>query len=781
MAPVSPDADAAKARLPRARLRSTLVATLAVASVFSGGCTTRPVVATEPSTNEVFSTVVGQRGVDKVDLLFMIDDSASMGDKQAYFKEAIPSLISRFVTPSCVTADSPPKNLGASDAEGKCPQGGRVEFQPVRDLHLAIVTSSLGGLGGSDYCKTDEENKRGRLVSRAGSNGAAVADAQPSGFVAWFPGAGNEGKKPSDGAVPIDDPSTLQHDFQDIVAGVGESGCGLEAQLESFYRFLIQPDPYDAVDVKGDVASFSGVDKTLLKQRHDFLRPDSLVAVIVLSDENDSAVDPRANGGAAYKLMSSPMTYAPSRGTSACDADPTSSACISCDEPAAAGDPNCKRGKYTTDDPDLELRDNVNLRHVHMKKKFGIDLQYPLSRYVEGLTSRLVPHRDEEHPKGTRDYAGKGSCTNPLFAASLPDGNGPMDLDHLCRLPKGTRDPSLVFYAHIGGVPHELLHFDPEDAKASTLTDADWVNILGKDPDKLDYAGIDPHMIESTVPRPKLAPPSSADGADPIHGREYDSSANALGSDLMFACTFPIARRDCKLAANAASCDCPSKGGVPPHAQLVPLCDPVDPTIQIRAKAYPTIRELHLAKKLGTQGVVSSLCPIHVTPEGDHDLRYGYLPAVTAIVDRLKGALGATCVPHPLDRQADSKVLCSAIEVEPAAGDQSACDALPGRKQPLPAVYARVREQQAADARNGHADLTKNPVCEVVQLASADPHGDGSDCASSKEPGWCYVTGKASGTCAQAIAFTSAGNPRSGASVSLQCIESTSAIDAGKP
>ncbi len=777
MAPLSPVAVAAKARLPRARLRHIVAPSIlaATTALSSGGCTTRPVVASDTTTTDVFSTVVKQRGVEKVDLLFMIDDSASMGDKQAYLKEAIPSLISRFLTPNCVT-DDPPKSLGASTASGTCPQGGRLEFPAVHDLHLAIVTSSLGALGGSDYCRADEENKHGRLVARAGSNGAALPDAQPSGFLAWFPNAGNEGNQAGGGATPITEATALQRDFEDIVAGIGESGCGLEAQLESWYRFLVQPDPYDAIGVKDDASILGGIDKTILQQRHDFLRPDSLVAIIVLSDENDSAVDPRANGGKAWKFMEASATFAPSRGTSACDTDPTSAACVSCDDRTAANDPNCKLGKYTTTDPDLDKRDNVNLRHVRMKKNYGMDLQYPLSRYIGGLTSALVPHRDEEYPSGAHDYVGKGSCTNPLFAARLPDANSKTDTEHLCHLPKGSRDASLVFYAHIGGVPHELLHFDPSDAKASLLTDADWVKILGNDPEKADYAGIDLHMIESTKPRGTLQPPASADDADPIHGREYDSSANGLKSDLMYACTFPIARRDCKLAANAASCDCPTKASdVLPHAQLVPLCDPNDPTIQIRAKAYPTIRELLLAKKLGAQGVVSSLCPIHVTPQGNDDQRYGYLPAVTAIVDRLKSILGATCVPHPLERAADSTVECRVIEVEPAPGDQSACDSIPGRTRPASAVLARVREQQVIAAKNGEPDLTKNPVCEVAQLKSADPSKHGGDCAGSDGAGWCYVTENAAGACAQAIAFTTKGNPKSGASVSLQCNEALGA------
>ena len=81
-------------------------------------------------------------------------------------------------------------------------------------------------------------------------------------------------------------------DFQDLVTGVHQFGCGFEAQDEAWYRFLVQPDPYDHVsrdsgECKGGAATgqvqteacLVGVDPVILQQRHDFLRPDSLLLV----------------------------------------------------------------------------------------------------------------------------------------------------------------------------------------------------------------------------------------------------------------------------------------------------------------------------------------------------------------------------------------------------------------------------------------------------------------------------------------------------------------------
>ena len=89
--------------------------------------------------------------MNKVDLLFDIDNSASMGDKQAYLAQAIPDLITRLVTPNCVDSGGNATGIVA-DVAGNCTTG-TVEFTPVHDMHIGIVTSSLGPRLG-DACPT---------------------------------------------------------------------------------------------------------------------------------------------------------------------------------------------------------------------------------------------------------------------------------------------------------------------------------------------------------------------------------------------------------------------------------------------------------------------------------------------------------------------------------------------------------------------------------------------------------------------------------------------------
>ncbi len=75
-----------------------------------------------------------------VDLLLVIDNSISMGDKQALLSDALPGLVRRLVQPNCVDESGTP--VGRSQ-DSACADG-ELEFPPVEDLHLGVISSSLG-------------------------------------------------------------------------------------------------------------------------------------------------------------------------------------------------------------------------------------------------------------------------------------------------------------------------------------------------------------------------------------------------------------------------------------------------------------------------------------------------------------------------------------------------------------------------------------------------------------------------------------------------------------
>ena len=99
-----------------------------------------PVGKQPPTTKVNFTSTVSQQAVDKVDLLFAIDNSASMGDKQQYLAEAIPDLITRLVTPNCV--DDAGGLHGHAALDGTCSTpGATAEFPPE---FVAITTQMKG-------------------------------------------------------------------------------------------------------------------------------------------------------------------------------------------------------------------------------------------------------------------------------------------------------------------------------------------------------------------------------------------------------------------------------------------------------------------------------------------------------------------------------------------------------------------------------------------------------------------------------------------------------------
>jgi hypothetical protein len=559
----------------------------------------------------------------KLDLLFMIDNSSSMTDKQEILAQAVPDLVNRFLDPVCVD----PKTfvqVGTRLADGSCAVGVP-EFDPITDLHIAIITSSLGAHGATGICddaldvqggrKFPHNDDRGHLVARD-TNDAVVPTFQSKGFLNWQPGGGGSGAL-----------ADLIAPFQSMVRGVGQHGCGYEASLESIYRFLVDPDPYQSITIDKTVsppvgvATLVGTDTVLLQQRADFLRPDSLVSVIALTDENDCSI---VDGGQGFYAIlpaeGAPPTSLLSHGTTACLTNPNDRCCINCGQPpqpgctAPADDPECKKGAWSL------AEDPVNLRCWQQSRRYGHDFLEPIQRYVNGFKSSQVPDRTGTLVK------------NPLFSDLKCNGVG-------CA---PERDKALVYFAAIVGVPWQDLAVDSTDLTkgyltAKQITDGHvWDKILG---DPANPAGpvapSDPHMIESIAPRNGLAGTNGAPRADAIHGHEWDPSQDMpANADLQYACVFDLSAP--KTCTSAADCDCAS-----PAMSKNPVCQDLATgaysTKQTRAKAYPGIRELQVMKGLGDQAIVASICPANTTDPMRAD--FGYRPVIAAIVNRLRPQL----------------------------------------------------------------------------------------------------------------------------------------------
>jgi hypothetical protein len=222
-------------------------------------------------------------------------------------------------------------NQAATDQlqpQDPCPAGLTREFVPILDLHIGVITSSLGGFGAnSNACKngaggSDEKEDMAEMLGslprgQAALMGETNVNAAGLGFLEWT-GTGRAG---------------LESAFSKLIAVTGEEGCGYEASLEAWYRFLIDPAPYATLEPSGcypgavetNCRTPTGTDTAILTQRAAFLRPDSLVAVIMLTDENDCSV--KAGGQAWYMAETGTAMW---RAASKCETTPSDPCCYSC-------------------------------------------------------------------------------------------------------------------------------------------------------------------------------------------------------------------------------------------------------------------------------------------------------------------------------------------------------------------------------------------------------------------------------------------------------------------
>ena len=364
------------------RAGSAAAAAAATAMTLAAGCLDRPVVKQDPATSNIYVDELRQTAVDKIDLLFMIDNSRSMADKQRILADAVPVLVQRLVNPICLRNDTnEPTGQNASES-GSCPAGSQPEFSPIKDIHIAVVSSSLGAHGGDECLGTAEptEDDKGWPIGKVRPNVQSWAD---TGFLAWDPDARANPPRPRNEPPGISDAMQLNTQFTNMVTLTGEVGCGYEASLEAWYRFLIDPEPSSSVtrddsDPRSPVtvAHFNPLDTTLLDLRSKFLRPDSLVAIVMLTDENDCSI---RDDGSSWLVGRTGDGFRAPRSATICDSNPNDKCCRSCLSGPTADcprDPICdSAGPYL--DP---ANDHINLRCYNQKARFGIDLLQPIER-----------------------------------------------------------------------------------------------------------------------------------------------------------------------------------------------------------------------------------------------------------------------------------------------------------------------------------------------------------------------------------------------------------------
>lgn len=581
---------------------------------------------------------------NQLDVLLVVDNSVTMSEKQKLLERSIPQLLDELLTPR----------------EGK-------EDAPIEDIHFGVISSSLGGHG-SQHCGRDEvdengvpynKDDRGHLLAPSRQAGASPSES----VLSWT--GGDES-----------DRDAFAAELGELVLSVGDRGCGFEAPLEAMYRFLVDPSPPQEIVLGGPsgteaIASTDSsgnplVDQELLAQRDAFLRPKSSVAIVMLSDEDDcSAMD----GGDYYRnaefgWLVTEVTRSMANSSPTCAENPNDKCCFSCLE--AVNAPSGCEADVTGCAHELPFPDGdrANVRCFNGKERFGIDLLYPVDRYVDGLTKKeIVDARTGE------------TVQNPLLTR---------------------RDPSRVFFTGIVGVPWQDAATpdsleDPEELRylsGARLDDADellngknrWDLMLGQPgiaasshlcpalyPDSpfgtesdegADGCGdapvppLDPFMIASIAPRESgatnpltgdtIVPATSNDPyANAINGHETDHrvldpkfpDGGAANDDLQYACIFERNSPIVACPPEDAACDC----GTEPLRNS-PLCQPPEgglaETTQYFEKAYPAPRILQVLQGVGSNATVASICPKNLDIKKT-STNFGYNAAMRALGDQL--------------------------------------------------------------------------------------------------------------------------------------------------
>jgi hypothetical protein len=202
---------------------------------------------------------------DQVDLLFMVDNSSSMSEEQASLADQVPRLVQMLMT-----GDRDP----TFDADGDgVPNDDGDDFAPVGSLQVGVITPDMGVGGFNVMTCNDEPNFGDDGLLRTSGNTAL------SGCMATYPtflelrGSGEAAMFARDVAC---------------VATAGTGGCGFEQPLEAVLKAVTPAtctDPWCTFQM-GTRGHADGANA-------GFLRPDSILAVVLVTDEEDcSTADP---------------------------------------------------------------------------------------------------------------------------------------------------------------------------------------------------------------------------------------------------------------------------------------------------------------------------------------------------------------------------------------------------------------------------------------------------------------------------------------------------------
>jgi len=170
-----------------------------------------------------------------VDLLVVVDNSNSMAQEQASLSASFSTMIAGLVSPPDLDGDGAP------------------DYPPVTDLHVGVVSTDMGTGGFAVQTCRDATNGDDGILRNTPTGAVLGCDDTYPTFLEYTEG---------------DDTAALADDFA-CMATLGTGGCGFEQQLGAMRAALTEHQ---------DGAN------------EGFLRDGSVLAVLVVSDEDDCTV-----------------------------------------------------------------------------------------------------------------------------------------------------------------------------------------------------------------------------------------------------------------------------------------------------------------------------------------------------------------------------------------------------------------------------------------------------------------------------------------------------------
>jgi hypothetical protein len=261
-----------------ARMRQHTRVLLALLAFNASACLDRELKPINPCLTSKETHEMRPGGVDKVDLLFVVDNSNSMANKQVSLRMQLPSLIRALTTGERFPGDPNP-------------------FPPLQDLHVGVVSSDMGVPGvdiAGAACRADGGDD-GRLLTTGRGPGC---QARYPSFLSYTIDASSGG--------PARDRMQFAQDAS-CITNLGTGGCGFEQQLEAPFKALwpklqtdvngnvITPNDYRFIATtesgtwgKGDQSAADGGNLGFL--RNDPNKGLSLIAIVLVTDEEDCSV-----------------------------------------------------------------------------------------------------------------------------------------------------------------------------------------------------------------------------------------------------------------------------------------------------------------------------------------------------------------------------------------------------------------------------------------------------------------------------------------------------------